>query len=408
MKKRFKSMLLFVYGIYTTTLFSGITAYYGDRTLQRTVIIDVDNMTMIDDIVTNGEGHYSVNQAGHLPKVYVDTRKSDFLEIIDTVSNTFVGRINLQHHPRSSEAYNDTLGLQLVPGSDKPMLSVIDVRNDSVVAVVGDNTVYPPNGDYGGGNATGHSLWLTKNKFILIDRPNRTIKVFKIWKNKRNEWKTKLLSKSHTATAVHHFLKGKQKHIFYALAEGSQNANISPHVIKYKLTKKGKLIKKKIVYLSKGVNTANMGAHHMDMHPSEKILYVGSTEGLLYVINLKKMKVIGTIPAGKGAGHVTFAPQKNLAIVTNHKDTYITVFDTQTHTFIKNITVSGPSQNGAILQSHTSYVSDDGRYFYSFATDNGIFYRVNLDTLAVEETLDTGGTPLQGVFIETTSEDEIY
>lgn len=386
--------------LYTGLNANNLTAYFGDRMLQRTVIIDVNNMSEITDIVTEGEGHYSVNQAGELNKAYVDTRKSNFLEIINTETNTYQGKIELEHKVRSSDAYNEYLGLQLVNGSDKPMASLIDVNTDNVVATVGDNTVYPPNGDYGGGNATGHPFWLSNNKFVLIDRPNRLLKVYKIWKKQNNEWQTRLLSTKKTKTAIHHFLKGKKNKIFYALAEGSPQNNISPYIIKYKLKRNGKLIKKRKVKLSRNVNSINMGAHHMDIHPNKKIMYVGSTEGIVYVINLKRMKVIGSILAGKGAGHTTFIPNKNIAIITNHKDKFISVIDTRTHALIKNIVVSGDSQNNAILQSHTSFVDENSQYFYSFATDNGIFYQVDLNTLEVTSTLNVGGTPLQGFFLK--------
>jgi hypothetical protein len=38
-------------------------------------------------------------------------------------------------------------------------------------------------------------------------------------------------------------------------------------------------------------------------------------------------------------------------------------------------------------------------YFYAFATANGVFYELDLETLTVSRTVKTGGTPLQGVFM---------
>ena len=377
-----------------------IIAYYGDRSLQRTVIIDVNNMELVKDIVTEGEGQYSVNQAGNLPKVYVDTRKSNYVEVIDTKTNTFKHIINLPHKVRSSDAYNPTLKIQLVAGSDKPMTSLIDVKTDTVIASVGENEVFPINGDYGGSNASGHPFWLTNNKFVVIDRPNRKIHVYQVNKNNiLGKYDVVHLSAIDTITAVHHIIQGRKQNIYYALEEGSQERMIAPSLIKYKL-EGNNLVKLDQLFISK-TNIAHLGGHHIDLAPNGKVIYFGSTEGNMYVIKIdnEKLELMKTIPVGKGAGHTTFIKERHMAIITNHKDTFLSIIDTNTHTLIKNVTVSGPQKNNAILQSHTSFVHPNGKYFYSFATDNGIFYELDLDTLKVTRTLETGGTPLQGVFV---------
>jgi hypothetical protein len=66
---------------------------------------------------------------------------------------------------------------------------------------------------------------------------------------------------------------------------------------------------------------------------------------------------------------------------------------------INDVTVSGTSINAEILQSHSSFVHPNMDYFYAFATDNGVFYELDLETLTVSRTVKTGGTPLQGVFM---------
>ena len=128
-------------------------------------------------------------------------------------------------------------------------------------------------------------------------------------------------------------------------------------------------------------------------------MYVGAAEGNVYVINMRQMEVVKTVKAGAGAGHTTFVPVRNLAVVTNHKDKFVTIIDTTTHTKITDVKVSGPSINGEILQSHSSFVHPDMNFFYAFATDNGVFYELDLETLKVSRTLYTDGTPLQGVFM---------
>ncbi|MGB6018874.1 MAG: hypothetical protein WBF77_04690 [Sulfurimonadaceae bacterium] len=383
----------------------GIRAFYGDRLLDRVVVIDVEAMELTDEVYTTGVDPYPVDQAGTLDKVYAITRGSNSIDVIDASTLEPMGLIELEHYPRSSEAYNAALGLQLVTGVDKPMASLIDVENDVVVAAVGDSSlVYPI--DYGGSNATGHPFWFSDDKFALIDRGSRTIGMYQVTKSKgkRGGWKVTLLDEVTTPTAVHHFvnrdlsvLKGIERFSYYALSEGAPDQGISPSILKYVLEDNKLSLVGEANLATEGI--ADMGSHHADVHPDGKVMYVGSTEGNVYVVNMKQMLVIKTIEAGLGAGHTTFVPERNLAVVTNHKDRFISIVDTVKHQNIKNVEVSGESINGEILQSHSSFVHPDMNFFYAFATDNGIFYELNLETLEVTRTLPTGGTPLQGVFM---------
>ncbi len=386
----------------------GIRAFYGDRLLDRVVVLDVEAMTLTKTVETVGIDPYPVDQAGTLDKVYAITRGSNSIDVIDASTLEPMGLIELEHFPRSSEAYNAVLGLQLVTGVDKPMASLIDVETDKVVATVGDSSlVYPI--DYGGSNATGHPYWFTDDKFALIDRGSRTIKMYQITqrKGKRGGWNVTLLDTIDTPTAVHHFVKrdtstlrGKESISYYALSEGSPDAGIAPSILKYTLQRnKLNLVGEASLAEIGDPITAEMGSHHADVHPDGEHMYVGSTEGNVYVINMQQMKVVKTVEAGAGAGHTTFVPERNLAVVTNHKDTFITIIDTTTHTKKVNVEVSGPSINGEILQSHSSFVHPNMDFFYAFATDNGVFYELDLETLEVSRIVETGGTPLQGVFM---------
>ena len=412
LRKQLGSLLLTV--LAGTTIFAqgvsaedeyGIRAFYGDRLLDRVVVIDVEAMTLTGEVTTQGVDPYPVDQAGTLDKVYAITRGSNSIDVIDASTLEPLGLIELEHYPRSSEAYNATLGLQLVTGVDKPLASLIDVETDEVVATVGDSSLVFPV-DYGGSNATGHPFWFSDDKFALIDRGNRTIEMFQVTKSKgkKGGWKVTFLDIVETPTAVHHFvnrdmstLKGEERFSYYALSEGAPEQGISPSVLKYVLEDDALTLVGEAHLAEEGIE--NMGSHHADVHPDGKVMYVGSTEGNVYVINMEQMAVIKTIEAGLGAGHTTFVPERNLAIITNHKDRFISIVDTIKHQNIKNVEVSGESINGEILQSHSSFVHPDMNFFYAFATDNGIFYELDLETLEVSRTLPTGGTPLQGVFM---------
>ena len=376
-----------------------ITAFYGDKLEDRVVIMDVNHMKLKSEVYTEGLDPYPVDRAGVLDKVYAITRGSSSIDVID--SNTFekLGLIELKHSPRSSEAYNATLGLQLVTGADKPMASLIDVKADTVVASVGLNEIFTVE-DYGGSNATGHPFWFSDSQFALIDRPNRMIHIYNVVKNADSTFSVTLSNSVSTPTSVHHFVKRESSdNFFYALCEGSPTFGISPSVLKYTISE-GKLLFVSETSLSTDEEIIPlMGSHHADMHPNGVEMYIGSLEGNIYVLDTTSMTINKTIQAGSGAGHTTFVPDRNIAVITNHKDTFLTIVDTKTNTAIKNITVSGEQINGEILQSHSTFVNPDMDFFYAFATDNGIFYELNLETLEIRRTVETGGTPLQGTFM---------
>jgi len=123
--------------------------------------------------------------------------------------------------------------------------------------------------------------------------------------------------------------------------------------------------------------------------------------GSIFVIDTQTMKVVTKIEAGKGAGHVAFSKEKSLAVVTNHLDDYLTIIDYKNHKFVQNIYLDFDHENIFNLsQSHMQYISKDGKYYYNFWSDGGVFFRLNLDELAIDRAIYTGGIPIQGNFYE--------
>jgi len=385
-------------------------AFYGDKVSDRVVAIDVHKMQLAGTVDTVGSTPYPVDQAGTLDKVYAITRGTPSVDVItaDTLEN--VGVIPLSHKPRSGESYNARLGLALIAGANKPLTSVIDVINDSVVAVAGVDIETVQTEDNGGSLSSGHPAWLSKDRFVVIDRVNRIIQLYGIEKvqgdNLDYSWEVTYLDSIDTPTSVHHILHRNlatlsqpDRHTFYALAEGSANRGIYPGILQLHLSKnKDQLTLVDQVSLD-GFDVATMSSHHADFHPDGEHIYTGSTEGHLFIIDSLSMTVEKVIETGLGTGHTRFVPAKDLAIVTNHHDTFLTVIDSKKHRKIKDVTVSGPKTQGQILQSHTNFVSPDSMHYYAFASDNGIFFEFDLDSLEVSRTLYTGGAPVQGSFI---------
>lgn len=391
--KLFKASLALTCSIAMMSSIAETTGYYGDPTFNRVVAVNVDNMSFDGD-VSVGNVPYPVDRAGKLDKIYAITRGDSSVDIVNPETLENIGKIVLDHTPRSGEAYNDKLGLVLMAGGNKAMSSLIDPKTDIVVATAGEDILTTPY-DYGGSLSSGHPFWFSARKFAVIDRANRKIHMYKVKGNSNNGYETVKLDTINTPTSVHHILKAGKK--FYAVMEGAPNDLIYPGLLELKVIGKH-LIKQRKVFLD-FEDVAVMGSHHADLHPNGKHIYIGSTEGNMYVVNRHEMVVSDVISTGAGCGHTRFVPSKDLAITTNHKDTFVSVIDSRTHEKIKDVTVSGEQMYGQILQSHTNHVDEDGDHYYAFASDNGIFYELSLDDLEINRSVSTGGTPRQGVFI---------
>ena len=381
-------------------------AYYGDWDSNRIFIFDVDNWGWVTTVENTGDGPYGIDQQSP-EKAYALTRQTESLTVVNNQTLENDGLIQLKHKPRSTN-YNSATDLTLVSGGDKAMTSIIKVEKDNVVKVIGKNKETHPH-DYGGSLSTGHPLWVTDQKFFMLDRAARKIQ---LWN--RNG---KRLSTLRTATSVHHIfqqpaatMEAGDEHVYYAVEEGNRDEPTSPAILRFEL-RRDRLVKTGRVELNSidpsTYDASVMGAHHAAFRPDGKYIYVGSAEGHLFVINRKKMEVKKVIEVGKGAGHTTFLSMRDQAIITNHNDTFVSVIDTVNHEWVRNIVVANDSSPDYKSQAHTSGVSLDMKYFYSAASHDGELYRIDLDYWTVEKVkavlnpTDENPTPnlLMGSFI---------
>jgi len=384
-------------------------AFFGDKENDMVLIVDVEKMELSDKCPTGHLITYTADKVLDLPKVYVVNRGSNAMDVIDTNTVEFTKTIPLDHFPRSAEQMNKTLRLNETSGMDKAMASIIDIDTDEVVSVVGRNEKVDTdnNPNYGGSHATGHPFWLDAHHFAILDRYERKVITYHIEKDINDEWVTTKLSEVPTTTSIHQIVPSKGNYqgkpgFFYGTAEGAPD--IYPSIIEFELIPGAGLVQRREVQLKKeGVDVNSMWLHHGDFHPTEKLMYVGSGEGTLFVVDYEKMKIAKTIQAGKGAGHTVMIPQKDLAIVINHKDVFVTMVDTKTNTKIADLTVSDHDEwvGEKTIQAHPKYhVSKDGKYFYAFLTEEGVMYEMDLDTLKITRTVEVGGKPAQGSFVK--------
>lgn len=366
---------------------------YGDPMLERIVGMQLSTMKQILDLPIHGSTIYS-SDIYNDTKSYAYARNSDLITVLnrDAITGNFTAgkEIALPFAPRTG-AKNKTLELELITGSLKPMYGLIDATTDELIKFGGRNIdTHADDTNHGSKWATGHGNWLTDTHFIMPDREKRELILYKVDPVTKDVTQ---LNSIFTDSSVHAVIGGLNNAagIYYATTEGADTAN--PGLVKFILDND------EIRYIDQvhliGDDPTIMGGHHAGTTPGGKFIYMGSIEGTLNVIDVEKFEVVKTIPVGKGAGHRTLVASKNLAFITNHTDTFVSVIDTSTNTKIKDIEVSGPKRNDQVLQAHTARVSPDGKYYYNFATDNGFLFRIDTDTLEVDKVYYTGGTPKQ-------------
>ncbi len=439
-----------------------VRAWFGDKEQNRIVVVDVNNMQMIDEIPTGHQKTYAAEvvkmhgEHTQTPKMYIDNRGSDAIDVLDSATNQIVKTIELPFHPRSISVNKET-GLVAVSGVDKPMTAIIDSKTDTLIATVGDdNVTYPVTSghDYvsSGTLACGHPEWLNEDHFVLIDRQAKQIKTYKIFKDAEGNWQTTLVNTVDTPSPVHNLIppkihgqaghrmgralrghgghgqngngqgnqngmngsghEGGGKHlgnerystVFYATAEGA--TDVYPSVLKLEFDEEtGLKIVDNLEIKKEGLSPNIMGVHHLNFMKDQKHIYVGSDEGNLFIVNyaVSPMQIEKIVPAGKGAGHTDEFKHGNIAVVINHKDRFITLMNSATNTKIADIDVSqlDDSLIGKVqTQSHPKYhFSQDGRYFYIFLTEEGALVKVDLQQKEVVERLDIGGKIAMGSFV---------
>ncbi|MCK5662159.1 MAG: hypothetical protein KAI17_01670 [Thiotrichaceae bacterium] len=381
--------------------------YYSDNNSNRVFIVDPRNMSLVDVIPTHGDQPYPIDKVGN-DKVYVSTRNSTSLDIIDYDGMDFsnAGIIPLKHKPRSV-SYNSNTDMALVSGVRKALMSLIDVSSNTVVGVVGDPD------EVGSGTITGHPFWVDDDEFLLTDRARQLVHLYKITmhgggkKGKGGHVKIRLQDTIKTPGPVHHFSKipgatsGRDSRTFYGAADGLGADGINPSVIEIRVPD----FKSKIKVTGRAElagDASVMGAHHFGMHPDGVHIYIGSKEGNTFIINRNSMSVINVIASGLGSGHTTFDAAANIAIETNHTDTFMTLIDTNNHVKLANIdNVANTPTDGYKSQSHTSSFDPmNSGMFYTAASQDGNL--IEIDAISGNITnvlsLDTDGYIIQGTY----------
>jgi hypothetical protein len=391
--------------------------YYADprpqeHGLNRVLRIDYNSMSY-DAIPVNGINPHSIDRAGSTDKFYIRTQNSSSFDVVN-FKNESVKTVDLDDHkPRAIGAYNKKYNIQLLSAKDMPVVDVIDVSTDRVIATLGDRNHYNKSditSNAGSGSATGHSFWLDEDHFGLIDRVHKITRVYKVEKNDDGDLSFKQTSSIEAGTAFHaierdlHPKTRKDVTTFYAMGEGDLTNNYSPYVLELSFDpQNGKLSRtERVAWLSQSQDTINNikpTTHHSGVSPDGKYLVVPVLDGKVYFIDRESMDVVKILEAKLGAAHIEFSDSQNVAIITNHFSNELTIIDMESLEIKKTLQIGfnhefNPSEIH-LFQPHFSYVSPDGMYYYTFATQDGDFLKINLKTLEIEDKLYVGGAPEQ-------------
>ncbi len=145
----------------------------------------------------------------------------------------------------------------------------------------------------------------------------------------------------------------------------------------------------------------SLGGHNLYISPAvngREYLWGAVASGQTFVVDTQTMNVTNVVKSDKGAGHVNFQQNGDYAIITNHKSRNVTIANYKSQTFVTNVKLPYEKENiSPVLQSHAPYVTLDDNYFINTWTDGGVFFKINLNTLTLEQkSLYTGGVPIQG------------
>lgn len=166
------------------------------------------------------------------------------------------------------------------------------------------------------------------------------------------------------------------------------------------------------------------GGHNADFAPNNKHLYVPMAGGAVSIVDVNRWKIANNIDIGirSGVGHMCFSAKHDVALSSNHGNTFGGGFGgsmTRTIRFINSerpigyywIKLPFPREGlTTTYQSHTCHVDRNEDFYYNFFTDGGTFYKIDLagvfnnptngsDALVVGS-LYTGGIPIQGSYID--------
>ena len=393
--------------------------YYADPRIEENGLnrgLRINYVTMqFSEVSVDGINPHSIDRAGDTDRFYMRTQNSYSFDVINfkedstkTILLEDADRGVIKHKPRAIGGYNKKYNIQLLSAKDMPVVDVVDVETDTVLATLGDQNNEYTVGSNAGEDGTGHALWFDEDHFGLIDRVSNFIRIYSVSKDTDDtlifthvqDFRTK--KAVHTIERVEDATTREDSLTFYAMVDGDVNDGTAPSVLEIRFDPdSGVLIKGREVVFEESiasVNTIKPTTHHSGISADGKYLIVPILDGKVYFVNRVDMSIEKVLDAKLGAAHVNVSKEENVIVITNHFSHELTFIDARSLKVIKHLEISEhpfDPGNKHLLQPHFSYIGPDGRYYYTFATQDGMFLKIDLRTLEIVDDLETGGAPEQ-------------
>ncbi len=393
--------------------------YYADpqekeNGLNRALRIDYKAMDFTE-VEVFGLNPHSIDRAGKTNRFYMRTQNDYAFDVVDfkkdstkTIPLGIEGGDDKKRKPRAIGAYNDKYKIQLLSAKNMPTIDIIDVETDTILAIVGDQNNSYAVGSNAGEDGTGHALWFDEDHFGILDRVSNSIRLYRVSKNTDNTLSFAHVQDFPTRKAVHGIERvenattKEDSLTFYAMVDGDVNDGTAPSVLEIIFNPNSKELRegKEVVFKDsvEKVSIIKPTTHHSGISADGKYLIVPILTGKVYFIDRKKMRIEKVVEAKLGAAHVNVSKEENVIVITNHFSHELTFIDAESLEVKKHLEISHHAfdpDNKHLLQPHFSYIGPEGRYYYTFATQDGMFLKIDLRTLEIVEQLFTDGAPEQ-------------
>ncbi len=397
--------------------------YYANEhpSFNNVMKIDTSDMTLKAYIPVWGLNPHSVDRACYTDKMYVRTQSSYSFGVIDARTEKFIKKVDLPFKPRTCGDQNYKYNLQLVGGTSDPGVALIDVDTDEVIYTAWSKADgRKPLGNQGS-SAAGHSVWFDDLHFGYIDRLASEIWIFRLTDGDDN--RVTHIQTLDSPTAMHSIQDDKidvelTTTTIYGSVEGIETVYIYdsegtpvgietpgqlPGVVKYTFDPtrdSDKVLQQEgEVFRLPGSNDKDT-VHHYSIHPNGNELWIPTYwTRKVHRISIPNMASLGQIDCGYGGGHVNFSVEQNCAVITNHFDTYVTKIDLTTFepTNINSNRQYELVGAGKLIQTHSNWIIEDGRYFIIGNPVAGDFVKIDLLYNKVKYKLFVGGSPEQSI-----------
>lgn len=353
--------------------------YLGDRTSNSIIKVHEDSFKKLNNnIKTHGNDPYEIKSNDN--KIYAINREDYHISVYNQNSDNNIEelshKIELPIKPRSAVFNNESI---LLSSTSNASLLLIDKKTQKLVKTYSDGEGEELN--YGGKYKSAHPTFVNKDRFILTDRSENALELYK-------SDSSHPISKLKLDTSVHHLIHFNG--FFYGALEGKNHKNIAPGIIKIKIENDKLVLVKKLSFLNiknkaiKELNKYSWGGHHLAIDKKNKKIYMGSKEGNVFIINSDDLSFYDIFLAGKGAGHIML--KDNMAIVTNHFDSFKTIYDIKTRRTY-NIHTNEIDKNKKYQQSHSSWYEN---YILTFVANGNKLVKIDIKNKKIKKELSLG------------------